>query len=485
MLKNLLKSLPIFNETIQEAERAVEEAKLKAKEELLKAKEEATTIKTKAEKETQSLQVRLETKERDLKTRERDLAKLKQSYEDKLSSLEKQQKDVAQKRDTILEKLEKVAKLSQSEAKDLILKGWEEKLKGQIAKQIKSAEEKVKNEADKRSQEILIDAMRHGSSDYIAEYTLSTVNLPDDGVKGRIIGKEGRNIRAFEHATGVDVDLEEEGVIKISSFDAYKRAVAKAALEKLLKDGRVQPVRIEEVVKQTRQQLNQIMYKAGEDLVHRVGVYDLPKELIEMLGRFKYRYSYGQNMILHTLEETKIGIALAHELGADVMTVKLGCLFHDIGKVVEGKEGSHVDLGVEVLKKHNVSEAAIHCVASSHEDIPFESMEAIIVHIADGISGARPGARHEDFDQYLKRIKDIEDIALTQKGVKDAYALQAGRELRVIVKPEEVNEDESTVMSQKIREKIEEKFPVFPGQVTITVVRETRAVATSHSNNKK
>lgn len=485
MFQNILKSLPFFQKQQQEADKLVSEAKLKAKEELLKAKEEAATLKSQAEKELQNLQVRLQTKERDLEAREKDVRKAKQSYEDKLALLEKEKLELNEKRDTILEKLEKVAKLSQAEAKDLILKGWEEKLKGEVAKRIKAAEEKIKVEADHKAQEILIDAMRHGSTDYIAEYTLSTVQLPDDSAKGRIIGKEGRNIRAFEHATGVDVDLEEEGVIKISSFDAYKRAVAKAALERLMKDGRIQPVKIEEVVNQTRHNLNKIMFTAGEELVHRVGVYDLPKELIELLGRFKYRYSYGQNMIVHTLEETKIGIALAHELGADVMTVKLGCLFHDIGKVVEGKEGSHVDLGVEVLKKHGISPAAIHCVASSHEDIPFESMEAVIVHIADGISGARPGARHEDFDQYLKRIKDIEDIASAQKGVKESYALQAGRELRVIVRPDEVSEDEAVVMAEKIRKGIEEKFPVFPGQVTITVVRETRSVATSHASDRK
>ncbi len=485
MLQKLLQSLPLFNKHQQDAERILESAKLKAKEELLKAKEEAVTLKNEAEKNLRSQQGRLETKERDLQARERDLAKAKQSYEDKARAVEAERTELAEKRDAILEKLERVAKLSQQEAKDLILNTWEEKLKGEVAKRIRAAEEKVKAEADTRAQEILIDAMRHGSTDYIAEYTLSTVQVPDDSAKGRIIGKEGRNIRAFEQVTGVDVDLEEEGVIKISSFDAYKRAVAKEALEKLLKDGRIQPVKIEEVVHQTRQNLNKIMFKAGEDLAHRVGVYDLPRELIELLGRFKYRYSYGQNMIVHTLEETKIGIALAHELGADVMTVKLGCLFHDIGKVVEDKEGSHVDLGVEVLRKNRISEAAVHCVASSHEDIPFQSMEAIIVHIADGISGARPGARHEDFDQYLKRIKDIETIASTHKGVRESYALQAGRELRVIVRPDEVTEDDATIMAEKIRQGIEEKFPVFPGQVTITIVRETRTVVTSHSGNRK
>lgn len=468
---------------MKEAQHVVDEAKLKAKEEVLKAKEEAVNLKEKAEREVQDLQSQLQRKDRELRAREQEVEKNKRSYDDKLKQLEQDRADVAAKRDEILSKLERAAKLSQSEAKELILKGWEEKLKGEVAKRIKAAEEQIKVEADKKAQEIVIDAMRHGSTDYIAEYTLSTIPISDDSVKGRIIGKEGRNIRAFEVATGVDVDLEEEGVIKISSFDAYKREVARITLEKLLKDGRVQPVRIEEIVRQTQKDLDKILFQAGQDLVHKVGVYDLPKELIQLLGRFKYRYSYGQNMILHTLEETKIGIALAHELKADVMTVKLGCLFHDIGKVVDEKEGSHVELGVEVLKKYNISPAVIHCVAASHEDIPLETTEAIIVHIADHISGARPGARHEDFDQYLRRIKDIEGIALTLKGVRDAYALQAGRELRVIVRPDEISDDDATILAQKIKEGVEIKFPVFPGQVTITVVRETRAIATSHSRN--
>jgi len=468
---------------MKEAQHVVDEAKLKAKEEVLKAKEEAVNLKEKAEREVQDLQIQLQRKDRELRAREQEVERSKRSFDDKLKQLEQDRADVAAKRDEILSKLERAAKLSQSEAKELILKGWEEKLKGEVAKRIKAAEEQIKVEADKKAQEIVIDAMRHGSTDYIAEYTLSTIPISDDSVKGRIIGKEGRNIRAFEVATGVDVDLEEEGVIKISSFDAYKREVARITLEKLLKDGRVQPVRIEEIVRQTQKDLDKILFQAGQDLVHKVGVYDLPKELIQLLGRFKYRYSYGQNMILHTLEETKIGIALAHELKADVMTVKLGCLFHDIGKVVDEKEGSHVELGVEVLKKYNISPAVIHCVAASHEDIPLETTEAIIVHIADHISGARPGARHEDFDQYLRRIKDIEGIALTLKGVRDAYALQAGRELRVIVRPDEISDDDATILAQKIKEGVEIKFPVFPGQVTITVVRETRAIATSHSRN--
>ena len=321
--------------------------------------------------------------------------------------------------------------------------------------------------------------MRYGAIDYVAEYTLSVINLPSEDFKGRIISKDGRNIRAFELATGVDVDLEEEGVIRLSSFDATRREIARMSLETLIKDGRIQPARIEEIVRKTREDVEKTIYKAGEELAHRVGVFNLPQEITQALGRFKYRYSYGQNMIAHTLEETKIGIALAHELGADVNIVKLGCLLHDIGKVVTDKEGSHVDLGVELLKKHRFPQAVVDCVAAHHEDIPFPSIESIIVYISDAVSGGRPGARHEDFEEYLKRIKTIEDAARSKKGVREVYALQAGRELRVIVRPDEVTDDEATVMAEQIKEELEEKFDVFPGQIKVTVIRESRAEATT------
>src|SRR3990167_6091715 len=437
-LNSFLSSIPFLQQKQQKKiEKASEEVRVYAEEELARARHEAADLKKKAEVDIQRSKQEITEIERRLKDKENEVYRLKEKLEKEGNKIAEEKQEVQQRKEEILKKLEKAARLDQAEAREIILKGWEEKLKADIAKRIKHAEEKIKEEADEKAKEILVDAMRHGSTDYIAEFTLSTISLPDDSFKGRIIGKEGRNIRAFELATGVDVDLEEEGVIKISSFDALKREVAKVAMERLIKDGRVQPVRIEEIVKETQEHIERVMFEAGTDL--------------------------------------------AHEVKADVMTVKLGCLFHDIGKVVEGKEGSHVDLGVEVLKKHGFPEAVIHCVAASHEDIPFKSKEAIIVYISDGVSGGRPGARHEDFDQYLKRIKDIEDIATTNKGVKEAYALQAGRELRVIVSPEEVSEEAAVVLAQNIKENIEKKFPVFPGQVTITIIRETRAVATSHS----
>jgi len=461
------------------AKKQAEEIITKARGEALKAKEGAERKAGETASAALEVEKRLSKREDQLEEKENLVNRERQSVADTRNHFERLKKELEEKKTEMLQKLEKIAKMTKDEAKDLLLRGWEDKLREDIAKKIKAAEEEVKSTADDKAKSILVDAMRYGAIDYVAEYTLSVVNLPSEDFKGRIIGKDGRNIRAFEIATGVDVDLEEEGVIRLSSFDAARREIARLSLEKLIKDGRIQPQRIEEIVKKTREDVDKDIFRAGEDLAHRVGVFNLPAEITQTLGRFKYRYSYGQNMIAHTIEETKIGTALAHELGADVNIIKLGCLLHDIGKVITDKEGSHVDLGVEFLKKHRFPQKVIDCVASHHEDIPFPSIEAIIVYISDAVSGGRPGARHEDFEEYLKRIKTIEDVAKTKKGVREAYALQAGRELRVIVKPEEITDDEATVIAQKIKEELETKFDVFPGQIKVTIIRETRAEATT------
>lgn len=443
----------------------------KAKEEAIRIKEDAQREARRITQETVDIERRLLSKENSLEQKERDLDRRR-------GSVEATQKEIESIKETLLQKLEKTAGLSKDQARELLLSGWEDKLKGEIAKQIKAAEEQIKQTAEERAKEILVDSMKHGATDYVSEYTLSTIPIPNDEVKGRIIGKDGRNIRAFELATGVDVDLEEEGAIKLSSFDAVKREIARMSLERLIRDGRIQPQRIEEIVNTAKKEVDKLMFKAGEELCHKVNVYNLPADITMALGRFKFRFSYGQNMILHTLEETKIGIALAQELKADVNVVRLGCLLHDIGKVIESKEGgNHVQLGVEFLKKHRFPQKVIDCVAAHHEDIPFPSVEAVIVYISDAVSGGRPGARHEDFEEYLKRIKTIEEAAKTKKGVKEAYALQAGRELRVIVRPDEIEDDEMVVLAEKIREELEQKFDVFPGQIKVTVIRESRAEA--------
>ncbi len=426
---------------------------------------EAAQIKRDAESEARSIKEEAKEFEKEL--------------QEKTISVKNKQKELDGLIQEVTDKLKKITGISKEKAKEMILDFWDKKLKEDIAKRIKQAEEEVKTKSEEIAKRILLDAMRFGASDYVAEYTLSTVTIPSEDFKGRIIGKDGRNIRAFELATGVDVDLEEEGVIKLSSFDAVKREIARISLENLIRDGRIQPGRIEEIVAKTKEEIGKIIFRAGDDLAHKVGVYNLPNDVIQALGNFKYRYSYGQNMILHTLEETKIGVALAHELNANVDTVKLGCLFHDIGKVIANKEGSHVELGVEFLRKYGFPKEVIDCVASHHEDIPFPSAEAVIVYIADAVSGGRPGARHEDFQEYLKRIKSIEDIAKTKKGVVEAHALQAGRELRVIVKPEDISDDEAVILAQKIKEELEKKFEVFPGQIKITVLREFRTETTT------
>lgn len=416
----------------------------------------------------------------DLVLLEKKLLQKEEKLEKRKEELEKDREDVSKKQAQYTAKLEKASGLTLDEAKAELLQETEKMASHLMAKIIKEKEEEAKKTADKKSQEILLDSIRHGALNYIAEYTVSVVKIPDEEMKGRIIGKEGRNIRAFEQATGVDVDLDEEGVIRLSSFDQVRREVARRALEKLLKDTRVQPFRIEEIVEQTKQEVDKIMFEEGERLAAEVGVFNLPSnDLYTLLGRFKFRTSYGQNLVVHTLEETKIGIHLAHEVGADVNVVRLGCLFHDIGKILEG-EGSHVALGVELLKRYNFPEAVINAVAEHHEDKPFSSMESVIVYIADASSGARPGARYDDFENYIKRLKDMEEIAKRYDGVEDAYAFEAGRELRVIINPGRLDDSQTVLVSKKIQEEVSRSLAV-PGEVRVTAIREFRAVSPEHS----
>ena len=413
--------------------------------------------------------------QKDLMDLEKKLLEKEERIEKEKQSLEKEREAFSELKKEYGEKLSKITSLTLEEAKKELLTQVEDKESQEVARIIREAEEEAKRIADKKAQEILIDSMRHGVLNYIAEFTLSTVKIPDEDIKGRIIGKEGRNIRAFEQATGVDVDLDEEGVIRLSSFDQVRREIARRSLDKLIKDTRIQPFRIEEIVEQTKKEVEKIMFEEGEKLAHEVGVFNLPKDLLSILGRFKFRTSYGQNLVVHTLEETKIGIHLAHEVGGNVNVVRLGCLFHDIGKVVEG-EGSHVKLGGDLLKRFNIPEPVINCVLEHHEDKPFSSIESVIVYISDAISGARPGARYEDVEEYAKRIKDMEEIAKKYEGVADAYAFEAGRELRVVIDPGRLDDAQTTIVAQKIREEVSNSLAV-PGEVKVTAIREFRAMS--------
>lgn len=408
-----------------------------------------------------------------LEERERQIAEKTKLLDEKLEQVEKTRKD-------LLEKLEKSSKVSLDEAKKIILEQVEKDLAVEISKKVNAAEQDLKLQADEKSKEILADAMLHGFTDVISEFTTSRVNLPDEEVKGRIIGKEGRNIRTFEQATGVDVVMDDEipNSLIISSFDSVRREIAKVALERLIIDGRIQPQRIEEIVEKTKEDIEKIMLEAGEKLCTDAGVYNLPIDLVKLLGRFKYRFSFGQNLIQHTLEETKIGVALAKEIGADANIVRVGCLLHDIGKIVEGEEGTHVDKGVQVAKKFNMPDAVVNCIAEHHEDKPFSSIESILVYIADAISGGRPGARHENVEDYIKRMADLEKIATSFDGVNRAFAVQAGREVRVIVMPDRISDLELPKLVHDIAERISKEVMV-PGAVKITAIRETRATETT------
>ncbi len=415
----------------------------------------------------------------DLLTLEKKLLEKEERLESEKEKLEKEKAQLAQKIEQYVDRLQKVSGLTAEEAKKELFSQIEQMEAESVARIIREREEEAKATADQKAQEIVIDSMRHGVLNYIAEYTVSTIKIPDEEMKGRIIGKEGRNIRAFEQVTGVDIDLDEEGIIRLSSFDQIRREVARRALEKLLKDARIQPFRIEEIVQQTKQEVEKVMLEEGEKLAHEAGVYNLPSPILSVLGRFKFRTSFGQNLIVHTLEETKIAVHIAEEVGADVNIVRLGCLFHDIGKVLEG-EGSHVKLGVEFLKRFNIPQKIINCVGEHHEDTPFTSMESVIVHIADQISGARPGARYEDYENYVKRLKEMEKIAKNHEGVEDAYAFEAGRELRVIINPGVLDDANTVLVARKIQEEVSRSL-VVPGEVKVTAIREFRAVSSQSS----
>ncbi|MFA6250991.1 MAG: Rnase Y domain-containing protein [Candidatus Shapirobacteria bacterium] len=411
----------------------------------------------------------LDEKERYLIQKEKSVDLQQAEVKQKITSLD----DLYKKQ---LDKLEQISGLDVDKAKQLILSSTEKKLSSWISKKIEDFRQDLKQREDEEAKEILVEAIRHGITDYVAEYTVSTITLPDEKIKGKIIGREGRNIRSFEKSTGVEIELDESNDLRISSFDSTRREVARLALEKLIKDGRIQPLRIEQVIAQTKADMDKILLNEGKRICQEVGVFNLPIDLIKQVGKYKFRYSYGQNLAKHTIEATKIAVAIAYELRADVNTVRLGALLHDIGKVVSDQEGTHIDLGVDLLRQFKIPENIITCVSEHHEDKGFSSAEAAIVYIGDAASGTRPGARYEVHEEYLKRMKNIEEVAKGYPGVISVAAYQAGREVMVIVEPSQVSDSEATVLSQNIAQKLEEEAK-WAGQIKVTVVRELRTSA--------
>lgn len=465
----------------QEVEEAVEEPGADKEQLLDKARNEAESILEEARREAKELkrdllaeETRLEEKEERIQDRERGLRSEKKR-------LQEQEKELEEKSNRLQEELEKRASLTQQEAEDQLLASLNDKLVSEKARLIKESREQAKLEAEEKAREILISAMESAATDYVSEATVSKVELPSEGMKGRIIGKEGRNIQAFERATGVDLEIDEiPKEVRISSFDPIRREIAKRSLEKLIADGRIQPARIEEIVEQVEKGLERELRKAGKDLAYKAGVSQLPPRVLTLLGKLGFRSSYGQNQAKHTLEVVNLAKALAREVGAREDLVAKAALLHDVGKVktVEEGEGSHVDLGRKILKSSGFSEELIHTAIAHHRDFPFRNIEAALVYIADAISGARPGARLEDYDSYVERIDKLEDIANSFSGVKDAFAISAGREVRVLVEPEKISDDEAVVLAQDIAEKIE-KEATYPGTVKVNVIREVRASGTA------
>jgi len=466
------------------AKKMIEESKAKSKEIILEAKDE--TMKTRE-------QVKVEEKERRDKigqTEERlakreevvdkkieDLDKRRTDLQDKERDIDRTKKDLFELRKKQEDKLEKIAKLSREEARKVLLELTEREFKDDLLRKIKSLEESAKEEADKKAQEIVALAIQRCAVDLTAEFTVTTVNLPSDEMKGRIIGREGRNIHSLEEATGCDIIVDDtpEAVV-ISGFDPVRRQVARVALEKLMGDGRIHPTKIEEAVEKAKNEINQSMKEAGEQAVFEVGIAGLPQDLTKILGRLKFRTSYGQNVLRHSVEVAHLAGLLASEIGADVNVAKKAGLLHDIGKAVDHEvQGNHAMISRDIARKFGLSEEVIHGIEAHHEEVEPHTVEAIIVHVADAISSSRPGARRETLDTYIKRLKELENIANGFEGVEKSFAIQAGREIRIVVKPEEIDDLKAEKLSHRIARKIEEDLK-YPGQIKVNVIRETRAV---------
>ncbi|MCI9354697.1 MAG: ribonuclease Y [Firmicutes bacterium] len=463
---------------------ATRNAEAKKKEILLEAKEESIRMKNEVEKESRDRRNELQRNERRLLQKEDALDRKVESYEKKeeqmskkMEELERQKEEVKQLQQKRLQELERISGLTLEEAKSYILASVENEVKHEATVMIKEIESKAKLEADRRSREIVANAIQKCAVDHVAETTVSVVQLPNDEMKGRIIGREGRNIRALETLTGIDLIIDDtpEAVI-LSGFDPIRREIARIALEKLIVDGRVHPSRIEEMVEKAKKEVDVIIRDEGEAATFETGVNGLHPELIRLLGKLKYRTSYGQNVLKHSIEVAHLTALMASELGMDTNVAKRAGLLHDIGKSVDHEmEGSHVNIGVGLCKKYKESAVIINAVEAHHGDVEPESIIAVLVQAADAISAARPGARRETLESYIKRLEKLEEIADNFKGVEKSFAIQAGRELRIVIVPEDVGDDDMTLLARDIAKKIEEELE-YPGQIKVNLIRETRAV---------
>jgi len=473
-----------LRQAAEEAQRIREEAEAEARAAVLAARDEAVQIRDEAQAEVARWRENLRREEEHLQRRrekqderQEALDKREQNLNKRQSSLDRQRNELQKLQEQQLEVLERVAQMSQDEARQRLLEEVAAKTRQEMARVIREVEQETREEGERRAREILTTVIQRMASEQVAELTVSSVPLPSDEMKGRIIGRGGRNIRAFEQAAGVDVVVDDTPeAITISCFDPVRREVARRAMERLVVDGRIHPGHIEKIVADARKEVEQFIREEGERAVYEAGVPALHPELVKLLGRLVFRTSYGQNQHAHAIEVAKLSALLAAELGADVEVARLGGLLHDIGKAVDFEvEGTHATIGADLCRRYGVPEAVINCIASHHHETDQLSLEAIIVEAADAISGARPGARRESLDQYIKRIRTLEELASSFEGVAESYAIQAGREVRIIVKPNEIDDLAAIELSRNIARKIEEGMQ-YPGQIRVTVIRETRAV---------
>lgn len=464
--------------------RALEEAKSKEKEILIEAKTKAIEIVDQAKKNEQEfrnqiikVEERLSRRESELDRKMTDLDKAKNDVANKQTEISKTYDELKELKQKQLEQLQKISNLTLDEAKKVLMDATEKTMKEELAGLTRKLIMNAREDADKKAREIVALAVQRCASEVTSEQTTTAVTLPSEEMKGRIIGKEGRNIRTFEQMLGVEVIVDDTpDVVVISGFNSVRRAIAKIALEKLIQDGRIHPAKIEEATEKAKKEVAEMIREAGEAAVYELGIANFPPKLVQLIGRLRFRTSYGQNILRHSIEMAKLAALMAEELGADIMTVKQGALLHDVGKALDqDMEGTHVEIGKQIAKKFNLPEKIVNAIEAHHGDVEYSSIEAAIVDAADNISGARPGARRDSYEHYVQRLEELENVANSFDGVDKVYAIQAGREIRVFVKPEKLDDWGATKLARDIANKIEQDLK-YPGEIRVMVVRETRVI---------
>ena len=473
----------LYDDAVHKADEYKKEKLLEAKEEILKAKSENDREKAENDKEIRDRRSEIQRTENRLLKREETLDKKADSLEarenslnEKTEQIRKLEEEAEELKAKQLTELERIASMTQDEARQIIIERVQKEAYHDAAAQVRDIESRAKEEGEKKARNIIALAIQKCAADHVAESTVSVINLPNDDMKGRIIGREGRNIRALEAATGVDLIIDDtpEAII-VSAFDPVRREIARLTVEKLIQDGRIHPARIEEMVDKAKKEVENQIREAGENAVFETQQHGLHHELVKLLGRLRYRTSYGQNVLKHSIEVSHLAGLMAAELGADVQLAKRAGLLHDIGKAVDHEsQGTHVELGAELARKYHESPDVIHCILAHHNDVEPQTVEAVLVQAADAISAARPGARRESLENYIKRLEKLEEIATSFDGVEKCYAIQSGREVRIMVKPDDITDEGTRILAKEVAKRIEKEME-YPGQIRVNVIRETRS----------